>query len=144
MAYTGCDDTREDLERIAASRGCYLRTPLDHELFLDIDSAQALEQFEKLWKVFIAHCRHVGHSDPTKEITPSASGEPGHYHIVIRLGWRVSALERVMLQACLGSDPMRELLSWRRANEDSEEDVITVFFEKLEGAPKGSIFGVST
>lgn len=39
--------------------------------------------------------------------------------------------ERVMLQALLGSDPMRELLAWRRLQLGAESDSISCFFERL-------------
>ena len=40
----------------------------------------------------------------------------------------VSEMERCLLQALLGSDPKRELLSWNRIGAE----VVTCFFEKAE------------
>jgi hypothetical protein len=40
------------------------------------------------------------------------------------------ACERVMLQALLGSDPMRELLSLERIQNGSDDDAVSVFFER--------------
>ena len=59
--------------------------------------------------------------------TPSGSGLP-HRHVIITLGKPMDLLARIALQACMGSDPTRELLSVRRAL-DKEENVV-IFFEK--------------
>jgi hypothetical protein len=67
-------------------------------------------------------------------MTTSPSGEPGHAHVVVTLERPVRDMrERIMLQALLGSDPMRELLSWRRLEDGADEDAISLFFERIPG-----------
>ena len=110
---------------IAAAKGCFVRIPGPRELFIDIDSEEANANFERLLKA----C--PGDLVERVDRTPSPSGRPGHYHIVVTIGRDLkSDSERVLLQACLGSDPMRELLSWRRIENGSDSASVSIFFEK--------------
>lgn len=117
--------TLEEAIDIASAKGCVVRIPGPRELFLDIDSEEANANFERLRKACPAGL--IGRVDRT----PSPSGRPGHYHIVVTLLRDLkSDSERVLLQACLGSDPMRELLSWRRIENGSDSASVSIFFEK--------------
>jgi hypothetical protein len=53
--------------------------------------------------------------------TPIIGGIPGFHR-------SLPGLERLFLQVCLGSDPVRELLSWGRARNGAPYP--TLFFEK--------------
>ena len=112
---------------LAGVKGCYVRTPGPRELFIDIDSEEANARFK----------RQLG-ALPTDfvervESTPSPSGAPGRYHKVVTIARDVKGeTERVLLQAALGSDLMRELLSWRRIDNGSEAKAVSLFFEKAE------------
>jgi hypothetical protein len=132
---TGTDDeygesgflrqTLEEAFEIAAGKGCVVRVPGPRELFIDIDSDEANVSFERLRKACPADL--IDRVDRT----PSPSGRPGHYHIVVRLNRDLrDDRERVLLQAVLGSDPMRELLSWRRIENGSDSASVSIFFEK--------------
>lgn len=44
----------------------------------------------------------------------SKSGQPDHLHVILRLDVPLDVPTRLLLQACLGSDPQRELLSFVR------------------------------
>lgn len=70
--------------------------------------------------------RHFNHI--TEEfVAPSRSGGV-KYHITLTLDKPVTPLERIMFQVCLGSDPMRELLGYRRLMKDGDFQP-TLFFE---------------
>jgi len=117
--------TFEEAVEIAAAKGCVVRVPGPRELFIDIDSEAAHDSFERLRKAFppglIA----------SEVRTRSPSGNPWHFHIVATLSRDLQDdRERVMLQAFLGSDPMRELLSWRRIENGSDSAAVSLFFEK--------------
>lgn len=110
---------------IAAEKGCVVRIPGPRELFLDIDSEDANANFDRLLKALLAG--FVQRVDRA----PSPSGSPGHEHIVVTLNRDLKGdTERVLLQAALGSDPMRELLSWRRIENGSDSASVSIFFEK--------------
>lgn len=117
--------TRAEAEKIAALQGCIVRAPLPKELFVDIDTPEQYETFLKQMKAF-----PKGLIVKSRE-SSSPSGTPGKLHVVVTLSRSVTdEVERVLLQALLGSDPMRELLSWRRIEDGSDNDAISLFFEK--------------
>jgi len=61
------------------------------------------------------------------DVTPSKSGLPKR-HITVSLGRAVSSLERLALQAMLGSDRIRELLGFVRLQQGELHP--TLFFER--------------
>jgi len=109
-----------------AERGCLVVLPLEKELFVDIDTFQALGYFH-------ANVRRLGDLYESHTLRPSPSRKDGRFHIVVQLSRPVrDAFERIMLQALLGSDLSREILSWREATAGVVTP--TVFFEKLPTA----------
>lgn len=107
--------------------------PAPDELFIDIDNDAAELLFHKhLPKVE----QFVGVR--TWNFSPSKSGEPERKHITVTLSKQVSPLERILLQAVLGSDLRRELLSYCRWSINDPNP--TLFFEKgqkqLPAAPE--------
>lgn len=96
-------DALEDAVREA---GCRIVIPKPNELQLDIDTE---EQFATFLRVYPALQRNE-FPEASFIVTESASGFP-HRHIVVTLPCEVDMWQRIALQAALGSDPMRELLS---------------------------------
>ena len=82
-------------------------------LLLDMDSAESLKQFGKLSakasEMFGATVHQTWFS------------KSGNVHIVMALKEPLAAAERVALQACLGSDHLRELLAVARLAAGIEE-----------------------
>ena len=109
----------------AAARQCEVRYPASNELFIDIDSERDFERFKVLLGMFERFYKVRGW-----RATPSASGLP-HRHVVVEVGGNVTAFERIAMQAMLGSDLKREMLSFERHLEDNPNP--TVFFEPLPG-----------
>lgn len=113
----------------AAVKGCIVVLPKPNELFVDIDSADALATF----KVAIKKIEEGFTDSLTYNQRPSPSGREGRFHITVTLPRNVkSHEERILLQALLGSDPIRELVSWGRVQRRAPEP--TLFFEKPEVA----------
>jgi hypothetical protein len=97
--------------------------PAPHELFVDIDNEEADATFHKnLNKVD----QYVGVTGHTWKY--SKSGSPERKHYVVELARDVEPVERMLLQAVLGSDLRRELLSYCRWTENDPHP--TLFFEK--------------
>lgn len=123
----------EEAQEVAADKGCIVIHPSDRELFIDIDSKEAAANFAK--------CAEVLAKSRQFEIvrrTPSPSGKPGREHIVIRMSRPVTDEERILLQACLASDPLREMLSLMRLR--AKDEAPTIFFEKAKrGKPRGKL-----
>jgi hypothetical protein len=109
----------------ALAKGLEIRVPNARELFLDIDSVEQWVAYQKMMPK-LCECLVL---EGMPVVTPSPSGGPHRCHIVITLARDLqSPFERIMLQSLLGSDPMREILSWQRAMRGDK--VPTLFFEK--------------
>lgn len=110
----------------ATKKECVIVRPRPNELFIDIDNENQLTSFEKAIEVFSkTHACNF-------ESKPSSSGKPHHYHIIVTLkDERVDARTRILYQAVLASDPMREVLSLLRLERD--DPMPTIFFEKANG-----------
>lgn len=121
--------TDEQMRAWAEHLDCDFQVAGEDELFIDIDSNQALIQFDHVWPVV---GKHFGTSFISKEpgvvITPSKSGGEKR-HIRVKLGQPQPLLARIALQAALGSDGRREAISVLRALR-GEENVV-VFFEPI-------------
>lgn len=121
----------------AKAKGLVVKTPARDELFVDIDSDADFEVFAK-------HLKILGRFVAVRSYTVSPSNSGGERrHVVVRLSRDVvDDSERVLLQAVLGSDRLRELLSWERIRSGVREHP-TVFFEKpileeAEASPQSS------
>lgn len=117
-------DRLEKARAKAEELGCVVVLPKANELQVDLDSAEAYDEHLKRRAILAKHCK--GFLVECLE-APSKSGFP-KLHVTIVLSRDVSALERVALQSLLGSDPVRELLSWV-AIEKKTNDFPTLFFE---------------
>lgn len=47
-----------------------------------------------------------------------------HWHVYVSLAKPLPAVERYLLQGCLGSDPMREFLNYRAFQATAEDDCV--------------------
>ena len=82
--------------------------PTEYELQLDIDSEESLKVFEDNFKTLQQHLS-------VKHWKQRSSRSPGKRHITVEMSQPLqSNMERILLQACLGSDLKRELLSYAR------------------------------
>jgi hypothetical protein len=114
-----------DPRKIALDKGLWCIEPNDDQLFLDIDDEQDIEKLEDMLAVLIAN------RQPAEITSRTPSKTQGHYHIVVTLeGAHLTPLQRVALQACLGSDRKRELLAVCRIAAEVPHPV-TVFFEEV-------------
>jgi hypothetical protein len=112
------EDTIESAKAKAKTLGRVVVFPKANELFIDIDNPAAMRRFVR------GVARFTG---VTFLVRPSPSGRPGRHHVVVTMPTEVTPMERIALQSMLGSDPVRELLSWRRIQHGIEEP--TLFFE---------------
>lgn len=114
-----------DPEEEAQRRGCVVVRPKPNELFVDIDNQEGLNAFHFTLEIF----NRESTAPITFSSTPSSSGEPFHFHMVVT--WPtpiVDPFQRLGLQAILGSDRIREALGWLRAARGDDDS--SVFFEK--------------
>lgn len=116
------DELFERRQKACDERGTVIVVPQPNELFIDIDNHHSLGVFhssiKSLGELVVSHQMHM-----------SPSRKAGRYHITVQLSRPVKdAFERIALQALLGSDLAREMVSWRDATLGLS--VPTVFFEK--------------
>ena len=95
-------------EEIAAQRRQVVVVPRDDELQIDIDSEEAWVEFNR--RLLILFSDH----DFRMTVSPSRSGLPKRHVTLVFPGCIFSNPSRIMLQAALGDDPMRVVLSARR------------------------------
>ena len=100
--------------------GMAVVTPKQNELFIDIDSPEALE-------IFKVRVYKLGQLIGMTRWTMSRSKTEGHFHVTAGLNRDINPVERIALQAMLGSDPMHEALSLKAAMSGMIHP--TVFFE---------------
>lgn len=116
---------------VAGARGQVVRIPEEDELFLDLDTEEQYAQFGVQVAMLNRLLAQAAPEAPAffvlAEERPSRRGLP-HRHVVVRCARDLqSPLERVLLQAVLGSDPKREALDWVRIVTGSHTP--SVFFE---------------
>lgn len=121
-------DMNEVREKFIASTlesGLLIVYPEDNQLQIDIDNNDH-------WLTFLRSIEVVARNwedcdDIQIEVHPSKSGLPRR-HVTIALPGKVDQWQRIALQACLGSDPVRELLSATRLMRGDVHP--TLFVEK--------------
>jgi hypothetical protein len=116
---------RDVAEEQAKARGCVIIEPKPNELFLDIDSADDMAYFEKQIKRVAVRWKC------TWTASESPGGKMGRYHVYVTFFDReLDHWQRIALQAVLGSDRVRELISVQRLLDGDAAP--TLFFEKPE------------
>lgn len=104
----------------AESKNSIVVLPKENELFLDIDDLAGRNTFLRNKTKFSMHVATI------EDYTETTS-RGGNTHIVVKLGHNIDPQQRIIYQVLLGSDRIREMLSWiRLINEDPNP---TLFFE---------------
>lgn len=108
----------------ALDEGLRVKVPEAYELLVDIDSEEDFVSFQERYQMLSGLGLVSGYDK-----TPSKSGNPGRYHIVVKtMSVRLTPVDRIALQAILGSDYKREANSYRRYVDG--DPIPTLFFEK--------------
>lgn len=117
-------DIKSSLAQMEAeSLGCTVLVPQANQLFIDLDDIDGNNWFNL----------NVGKIEEqlgplTIEWLPSPSGAECHHHVVVTVSRNLSDIERIAMQAFLGSDRKREALSWVRLINDDPQP--TLFYQK--------------
>ena len=107
----------------AAVEGVDVRYPMANELFIDIDDEKSYYHFNENWPLL----GDMFTGQVEFAITPSRRKPEGR-HVTVTLPRAITPIERIALQAALGSDPRREAHSLRRYFQN--DPLPTLFFEK--------------
>ena len=119
----------DDPEAAAKKHGQVCVYPGAHELFVDIDCQEDRDWLDEQLAVLSKMNFEL---EVVREI-PSKSGG-ARCHVYLHSPRELSNMDRIALQACLGSDRRRELLSIMRTFLKVGR-APTIFFEKPENAP---------
>ena len=111
----------EDAIKWAAENDLTVLFPKDNQLFLDIDTNEDRDVFNRNREL-------VDEVYGIVDVQERSSRSKGHVHLIVTLRESITPLGRIALQAILGSDRRREAHSLRRL-EDGEARP-TLFFEK--------------
>lgn len=114
---------------VAEALGVDCILPKGNELFIDLDC----EADEKWMYEMLKVLHDNGYELTLDKITQSRGGGKHAYLHWDEDEW--TPLERVAMQACLGSDRKRELLSFLRIGLGDEKRPPTTFFEARPGHP---------
>lgn len=108
--------TLAELDIIAAAKGLVYFIPEPDELFLDIDKpfARAEEWFANICEELCGLEAYFKLGDPL--FTCSVNNNT---HVYIQMEGPLTDCMRLILQACLGSDPRKEIISFIRLQEGS-------------------------
>jgi len=111
------------VQRWAAENNLDVVFPEENQLFIDIDDYRSMEEFSRNRDII-----HEVYGIVETRVSDSRSGYPKR-HLVVVLNKKItSVMERLALQAILGSDRRREANSLRR-NLLYGEQTPTLFFE---------------
>jgi hypothetical protein len=102
----------EYLRKLASDNHCDLLIATDQQLFLDIDSQAAYDQYRQM----LPNLKRIYPVIGIDEYVSRNKSLDGFLkrHIIIELLDPLTISERIALQAILGSDPMKEFLSIAR------------------------------
>lgn len=104
-------EKRERYVNRMLSEGYDILVPGDDELQLDLDSDEDYGRFVvAIARLKSEYDAKASDTELVWEERPSKSGLP-HKHIIVHLPATITNLERIALQAVLGSDRTREMLS---------------------------------
>ncbi len=116
---------REQTIEDAIAAGFRIEYGNNSTLQIDIDDKLKLPDLLKLWKRFKSNLKI------TRVILTNSKS--GNLHAFIHLKYPIATpRERMLLQAALGSDPVREILNWREVDDDLECFLIEVGTEGRE------------
>ena len=99
-------EKREHYVQRMKDEGFEIYVPAENELFIDIDSSEQYDRFNTA----AARLSTELEGDIKVSVKPSKSGLPKR-HAIVTLPFEVEHEMRIALQAVMGSDPVREMLS---------------------------------
>ncbi len=118
------EKTREQWVAERLAEGLQVYYPAPNQLFVDLDSDQAYEDFLILSEMMARNLGLMG-MEANVWVEPSRSGLP-HRHVRVTLPFNVTPAERIAWQAGLGGDPKHALLSMFRLHKGDQTPTIFV------------------
>jgi hypothetical protein len=117
-------------EEYAKKHGLRIAIPYPNELQLDIDAKSLPEHF--------GYCQDIVNQRNLIVNTSYTTSKSGNLHVYIELTNTVSAHERIAMQAFLGSDPVRDALTYNNTL-DPENKIPQFLFELLDARKRDTL-----
>jgi hypothetical protein len=117
--YQETDRTPEVLAAIAATKNCEVVYGSEWTLQIDLDSPAAIYAFENQCALLFQR-REPPWTRVERWTSKSGEGE----HVVLHLKEPTPILERILLQAALGSDIKRELIAWDSVKNNRDNPLV--------------------
>jgi hypothetical protein len=117
------EESRLEYSNRMSQAGFTLKKPEPNELLLDLDNEEDFHKAYAMLKRLESEIENC-----TSTVFPSKSGFP-HRHMIVRLPFEISNVERIALQAIMGSDKIRELLSLFRVWKGDESPTLLAIKE---------------
>lgn len=111
----------QDPAEVAKARGLVLVLPEPDQIFIDLDDRQDRKVLDAMLETLTCNGIAVWVEKETKS-------QGGNAHVYLRFPTPLNPITRIALQACLGSDRTRELLSLLRIFKKMDRPP-TAFFE---------------
>ena len=111
--WSNANEARDEFIARMKSMGRRVDIPTENELFIDIDSDAQYKVFKRNLEAFINNFDKNYRISSTSEWFSKSGSPRRHIKITFRYH-KLSDTERILIQAILGSDSMRELLSYAR------------------------------
>jgi hypothetical protein len=124
-AYTRSGTWQQTIQR-AQERGATIEPANPQLLQIDIDSPEAYERFNELIEMW----ENIPQLPRLGRVLVRTSRTPGHKHITIELPRRYRVMTRILMQALLGSDLRREMLSYA-SHRNQHPQPIVLFRQRL-------------
>jgi hypothetical protein len=122
-SYFGLDYSSQSAYDQATRENLVVFLPAANQLFIDIDNELGYAKYLRNYPLLQEFYAVTGVAE-----NPSKSGDPDRRHITISLVEEISPIERLLLQAFLGSDVKREFLGLQRVK--SGDPAPTLFLER--------------
>lgn len=121
-------NAREKLEEKAERLNADIQEPAPNELFIDLDCVGDQYVLEALLPLGVQNGFPL-------EIVEVRKSQGGNKHAIVRAPRDLSPIERIGLQAMLGSDRKREFVSFLRLEAGEPASAQTVFFRARRAQP---------
>lgn len=115
----------DDPKEVAEKAGLVMFESDQQTLLLDLDEPDAMAEVDVFERLLF--------SGKIEEEILTTRSNGGNTHVYIRLKYKTPSIKRIVMQASLGSDGLRELLSLERVNQKVARNP-SVLFETAEEA----------
>lgn len=129
--YQDISQTKKEIEIKASLVGCTAEFADDKTIQLDFDSKEVPEDFHSNLGWYMGQLKMNWRYEERKS-------RNGNVHVILHLDEPLPPMERILIQALMGSDLRRELLNYTRLKTGNEGALVCLFKPKFKQLTDGS------